>query len=60
MSTADGDRSEGAAGERVDASFEAAPLARYGQREPLQELANPTRSRLAARLLLVPAAVPSR
>ncbi|GAA0398857.1 BREX system serine/threonine kinase PglW [Micromonospora gifhornensis] len=33
---------------------EAAPLARYGQLELLQELADPTRPRPAARLLLVP------
>ncbi|MFG1952710.1 BREX system serine/threonine kinase PglW [Micromonospora sp. NPDC048830] len=37
---------------------EAAPLARYGQLELLQELADPTRSRPAARLLLVPARRP--
>ncbi|GIF21403.1 serine/threonine protein kinase [Actinoplanes tereljensis] len=34
---------------------EAAPLARYGQMQLLQELADPTRPRPAARLLLVPA-----
>jgi hypothetical protein len=34
---------------------EAAPLARYGQLRLLQELADPTRSRPAARLLLIPA-----
>jgi hypothetical protein len=34
---------------------EAAPLARYGQLTLLQRLADPTRSRPAARLLLVPA-----
>ncbi len=33
---------------------EAAPLARYGQLELFQELADPTRSRPAARLLLLP------
>lgn len=37
---------------------EAAPLARYGQLELLQELADPTRPRPAARLLLVPARRP--
>ncbi|MGC4748433.1 hypothetical protein ACLQ28_22670 [Micromonospora sp. DT201] len=37
---------------------EAAPLARYGQLGLLQELADPTRSRPAARLLLVPARRP--
>lgn len=34
---------------------EAAPLARYGQMQVLQELVDPTRPRPAARLLLVPA-----
>ena len=34
---------------------EAAPLARYGQLRLLQELADPTRPRPAARLLLIPA-----
>ncbi|GAB3189570.1 serine/threonine protein kinase [Micromonospora palomenae] len=37
---------------------EAAPLARYGQLGLLQELADPTRPRPAARLLLVPARRP--
>ncbi|WP_435588960.1 BREX system serine/threonine kinase PglW [Micromonospora chalcea] len=37
---------------------EAAPLARYGQLGLLQELADPTRPRAAARLLLVPARRP--
>ncbi|MER6591203.1 BREX system serine/threonine kinase PglW, partial [Micromonospora purpureochromogenes] len=37
---------------------EAAPLARYGQLGLLQELADPTRHRPAARLLLVPARRP--
>lgn len=37
---------------------EAAPLARYGQVGLLQELADPTRPRPVARLLLVPALRP--
>jgi hypothetical protein len=37
---------------------EAAPLARYGQLRVLQELADPTRPRPAARFLLVPARQP--
>lgn len=37
---------------------EATPLARYGQLELLRELAGPTRSRPAARLLLVAARRP--
>ncbi|WP_406272347.1 BREX system serine/threonine kinase PglW [Nocardia sp. NBC_00881] len=37
---------------------EAAPLARYGQLQLLQQLADPTRPRPAARLLLVPARRP--
>ncbi|MEV6811364.1 BREX system serine/threonine kinase PglW [Micromonospora sp. NPDC051296] len=47
-----------AAAERPVLLTEAAPLARYGQLGVLQELADPTRPRPAARLLLVPARRP--
>ncbi|MBF9127694.1 BREX system serine/threonine kinase PglW [Plantactinospora sp. S1510] len=43
------------AAERPVLITEAAPLARYGQLQVIQHLADPTRPRAAARLLLVPA-----
>ncbi|MEV4385202.1 BREX system serine/threonine kinase PglW [Micromonospora sp. NPDC049580] len=47
-----------AAADRPVLITEAAPLARYGQLGLLQEMADPTRPRPAARLLLVPARRP--